>query len=104
MSNRKKQIREDFKAEVFSRDNFKCRKCNNPAVDAHHIIDRNELPNNGYVKENGISLCEKCHKLAEVYHSTNKTKWVQGFHPNELFFLIYSSIWKAKLADLKFRL
>lgn len=27
-------------------------------LDAHHITDRNEMPNGGYVPENGISLCK----------------------------------------------
>lgn len=36
------------------------------------------MPNGGYVKENGISLCkEKCHLLAEEY--------LQGINQNEFF-------------------
>jgi hypothetical protein len=37
-------------------------------LDAHHITNRNELPNGGYVKENGASLCKvgkNCHLKAE---------------------------------------
>jgi 5-methylcytosine-specific restriction endonuclease McrA len=60
MSQRKKQIRELFRNSVFRRDGCQCRVCGNGdgyVLDAHHIIDRNELPNGGYVVENGISLC-----------------------------------------------
>jgi len=34
--------REEFKNQVFSRDNNKCVCCNSPVVDAHHIIIINE--------------------------------------------------------------
>lgn len=60
-------------------------------LDAHHITDRNEMPNGGYVKENGISLCPECHKKAELYHTSNKTVWHPGFHPNDLYAKIHSS-------------
>lgn len=56
-----KQWRKDFNAEVFKRDKNKCRVCGKPAVDAHHITDRHDLPNGGYVASNGVSLCEPCH-------------------------------------------
>ena len=54
MSQKKKQIRDNFRNEVFSRDKNCCLKCGEKAVDAHHITDRNEMPNGGYVKENAI--------------------------------------------------
>lgn len=56
-----KKWRKEFNAAVFKRDNHKCRVCGKPAVDAHHITDRHELPNGGYVLSNGVSLCEPCH-------------------------------------------
>lgn len=37
-------------------------------LDCHHITNRNLLPNGGYVKENGASLCKvekNCHLKAE---------------------------------------
>ena len=48
----KKQIRENFRNTVFERDGHKCLVCNRSDVklDAHHIIDRHEMPNGGYVK------------------------------------------------------
>lgn len=56
-----KQWRKDFNVAVFKRDKNKCRVCGKPAVDAHHITDRHDLPNGGYVESNGVSLCEPCH-------------------------------------------
>lgn len=49
------------------------------------------MPNGGYVPENGISVCHRCHQLAEIYHSTGGTRWYTGLHPNDLYRLIGSS-------------
>lgn len=92
----KKQIRENFRNSVFERDGHKCRICNRSDVklDAHHIIDRHEMPNGGYVKENGITLCDTengCHMKAELYHISEHKEWVDGFHPSDLFKLIGSN-------------
>ena len=92
MKFKKKQIREKFRNNVFSRDKNKCLKCdeNKIKLDAHHITDRNEMPNGGYVIENGISLCDDCHIKAEVWHNSGKTEFVDGYHPNDLYQLINS--------------
>jgi hypothetical protein len=34
-------------------------------LEAHHITNRNEMPNGGYVVENGITLCPKHHRQVE---------------------------------------
>lgn len=92
MSSRKKQIRENFRNDVFKRDRNKCKKCGcGGELDAHHITDRNEMPNGGYVKENGISLCDECHVKAEVWHSSGKKEFVDGFHPDDLYLLVNSN-------------
>lgn len=58
--------RENFKDLVFKRENYKCAVCKfSPCVDAHHIIERRLWDNGGYYLENGVGLCEKCHRLAE---------------------------------------
>ena len=99
MSNDKKRMRANFREAVFARDNNKCRVCgwnlfvNGLVLDAHHITDRNLVPNGGYVKENGISLCPGCHEKAEVFHSTGVV--VQGFAPADLYSLVGSSHEKA---------
>lgn len=83
---------------------MKCRVCRKPQttlspLDAHHITDRNEMPNGGYVKENGISLCPICHIRAENFHRTGTA--LPGYSPDELYKLIGSSKEKARAASLK---
>jgi len=96
----KKQTRRDFKNSVFKRDGFKCVFCNfgpfleNPEIyfDAHHITDRNEMPNGGYHESNGITLCkEECHIKAERFHITEGKEWEDGMHPDDLYEMIGSS-------------
>lgn len=100
MSSSKKEIRNRFREAVFFRDRHKCVVCGASGnLDAHHITDRNEIPNGGYVAENGISLCPKCHDLAEDFHRGNKCQ--KGYSPNELYKLIGSSREKAETAALK---
>lgn len=58
--------REKFKEEVFKRDNNKCVVCGEPAVDAHHIIDRKLWGKScGYFIDNGVSVCVSCHWKCE---------------------------------------
>ena len=115
---RKKQVRAAFRSSVFRRDRFQCVICDKPgfdrqgsddrrpfhrdqaalvALDAHHITDRNLLPNGGYVLENGVTLCEGCHRLAEMFHSTGIAE--PGFSPGELYERIGSSLEEAIVAS-----
>ena len=87
----KNKVRDNFRHGVLKRDDFKCRICGEPAVDAHHITDRHEMPNDGYVLENGISLCAHCHLEAEQFHITSGKDWKQGKHPDDLYQMIGSS-------------
>lgn len=92
MSAKKKAVRAAFRDAVFSRDGHRCRVCGATGkIDAHHITDRNEMPHGGYVRSNGISLCEECHEKAEVWHSSGKTECADGYHPDDLYRLIGSS-------------
>lgn len=62
----KKEIRERFRNECFKRDGFKCVECNETEyLEVHHITNRKEFKNGGYIKENGITLCPTHHLLAE---------------------------------------
>lgn len=88
MSKKKKAIRKKFREIVFARDKNTCRVCGDPAVDAHHIIDRNEMPDGGYILDNGISLCSNCHIKAEVFHSSGGTDHEEGFLPEDLQLII----------------
>lgn len=88
----KKQVRDIFRNEVLERDNHQCRHCSSKnGLAVHHITDRKEMPNGGYVKENGITLCERGHKEAEEWHKSNKQTWEPGLHPSDLYKLINSS-------------
>ena len=94
MSKLKKEIRRKFRESVFKRDGYKCVTCGfRPEdvnkLDAHHITDRNEMPNGGYVIENGISLCEPCHTKAESEHQGVAPP--EGFSREELYTKIQSS-------------
>ena len=90
--NQKKKIREKFRNAVFERDGHKCIICNNTEnLDAHHITDRNEMPNGGYVVENGASLCPKCHEIAEFWHTSDGEYFTVGYTPYDLYEKIGSS-------------
>ena len=101
MSGGKKAIRKMFRDACFKRDGFRCAMCNvksslekaEEELDAHHITDRKLMPNGGYVKENGISLCPECHEKAEVFHSTGTA--YPGFAPEDLYKKINSTYEKA---------
>lgn len=115
---KKKKIRRFFKEDTFDRDGYCCKWCGNGPVyentdsvfDAHHITDRNEMPNGGYVKENGITLCKynaeggeenSCHMKAEKFHITGGAEWEEGMHPDDLYNLIGSSYEEAVNASEK---
>lgn len=103
MSAEKKKIRANFRDSVFERDQKKCRGCgwtlfvDGIELDAHHITDRNLMPNGGYVKENGIALCPECHKKAEVFHSTGTA--LPGWAPEDLYKMIGSTYEQAVKAS-----
>lgn len=87
-----KKWRKEFNEAVMLRDHNVCKVCGRGGkLDAHHITDRHEMPNGGYVQTNGISLCEECHMKAEQYHITGGTLWREDFHPNDLYKMIDSS-------------
>lgn len=51
------------------------------------------MPGGGYVKENGISLCKPCHRLAEQLWETGVA--APGLTPEQLYALIGSSFARA---------
>lgn len=63
-----KEYRE-WRAWIFKRDNFTCQKCGKigGSLNAHHLIYWSEKPtpqwNYRYDRENGLTLCERCHRL-----------------------------------------
>jgi 5-methylcytosine-specific restriction endonuclease McrA len=99
----KKDIRKNFRDSVFKRDKNICQVCKNKKdiqdLDAHHITDRSQMPNGGYVKENGITVCKKdCHFKVELFHITEGEEWNEGLHPDDLYKIIGSS---RELSEIK---
>lgn len=109
MSAGKKLIRQNFRDACYKRDNYKCVMCDFKStkdkaeqdLDAHHITDRNLMPNGGYVKENGVSLCADCHIKAEIFHSTGVAH--PGYSPDDLYAKIGSSLEKATEASKRLK-
>lgn len=107
----KRQVRERFRDAVFRRAGFRCqgpgcgfRSAPERAtheLDAHHITDRNDMPNGGYVPENGVALCGPCHEKAERFHATGVAH--PGFSPADLYAVIGSSLERARAASLRLR-
>jgi hypothetical protein len=102
----KKAIREAFRTTCFERDRHQCVMCGckTKKLDAHHIEDRHDMPNGGYVPENGITLCagddqDNCHWKAEQYHATGTA--YPGYSPEDLFAKIGSSLEQAWEASEK---
>jgi 5-methylcytosine-specific restriction endonuclease McrA len=105
VSRTKQDVRRRFRSAVFERDGFACRVCRfapkperaDSELDAHHITDRHEMPNGGYVAENGIALCSTCHLQAEAHHRGDPVP--PGFTPAELYALVGSSAERALAAS-----
>lgn len=126
---RKQETRRRFREVVFERDGYRCVGCgfqSSPEevehdLDAHHITPREEFDNGGYVKENGVSLCDPtkrggplatgCHYKAEAILQTMSIRgeydepdrhphefWYE-FTPKALYEKIGSSIERAVEAD-----
>lgn len=104
MSEQKKQVRKAFRDAVFGRDGHCCVFC--PEVrelDAHHITPRTDMPNGGYVEENGITLCVVHHRLAEgagLYQTPCEITF-DAFDAPKLYEMICSSYEEAVAASEK---
>lgn len=101
MSSNKKKIRQQFRDACFLRDKYACVMCgfkSSPEkaieeLDAHHIKNRAEIVNQGYVATNGISLCEDCHIKAEELHSNGIAH--KEYSEEDLYNAIGSNLEKA---------
>ena len=54
-----------WRMEVYHRDKFTCQQCGDNSgrnLQAHHVFGFTTYPKYRFVLENGITLCEKCHK------------------------------------------
>lgn len=110
----KRDVRAAFRTAVFERDGYTCVVCGrvwseadaDPAlgrVNAHHILDRHEFPNGGYVAENGVTVCDggpdSCHGRCERFHASGGREHAPGLHPEDLYRRIGSSLDAAIAAD-----
>lgn len=104
MSKQKQLIRERFNFACLNRDGHKCVFCERTDnLDVHHIRNRSLMPNGGYVRQNGITLCPEHHLMAEKFHQTNGAEWVEGMHPDDLYRMIGSSREEAVRASERLR-
>lgn len=92
-----RQLREEFNRACLTRDGHRCVLCGRSDVklDVHHIWPRKDMPNGGYVPENGITLCDdgthgSCHWKAEQWFVDGSTD--PGYDPESLYARIGSSL------------
>jgi len=85
-----KRWRKAFNDGCLERDGHKCVFCDiTDNLDVHHITDRHEIPNGGYVLSNGITVCPEHHLKCEEYHMNGTCE--KNFTPNALYIKINST-------------
>ena len=79
-----------WREAVFARDNWTCQKCKimGGELNPHHIKNFAECPELRTSIENGITLCEKCHReFHKKYDKKNNTKeQIEEFLNNSCIF------------------
>lgn len=103
MAKDKKEVRKRFREATFGRDGYQCQLCGAKSVelDAHHITNRKQMPNGGYVKENGITVCLLCHERVEAAwqrYDEGELSVAALLHPDQLYRLVGSSYVQATKA------
>lgn len=77
--------REQFKSAVFTRSGGRCVFCGEPAVDAHHILERKLFGDGGYYLSNGAAVCEADHWACETTaHSVEAVRKAAGIELPQL--------------------
>lgn len=64
-----------WRKKIFERDDYRCRKCGDCSggnLNAHHIYSWHSHPKLRYVKNNGITLCQSCHKGFHIRYGYGK--------------------------------
>lgn len=67
----------EWRKAVFERDNFTCAICQQVGgtLNAHHIRPFKDFPAERLNVDNGITLCETCHRQV---HKDKNTEWIKG--------------------------
>lgn len=70
--------RKEFRETCLERENNTCIVpwCTHEADDVHHIIERAEWKNGGYIPKNGVSICNTHHQYAESNHIPPQAFWI----------------------------
>jgi len=66
----------EWRKAIFERDNWTCQECikNKCYVTAHHIKSFANYPKLRFNLNNGVTLCEECHKKTDNYKGRSKSK------------------------------
>lgn len=61
-----------WRKAVKERDHYTCKNCGIfGAVHAHHLLQRINFPEKAFDINNGVTLCEKCHRIAHAARRAN---------------------------------
>lgn len=73
---RKTKAYKDWHAEVLKRDDYTCQYCKKVGgkLQVDHVKQFSEFPDQRLRKENGLTLCEECHKKVTFSYKLGKKK------------------------------
>jgi hypothetical protein len=90
-----KRLRSLFNEECKKRDKNRCAVCGKESpLSVHHISPRHNMPQDGYSKSNGITLCDgenSCHWKAEDFINNGSNEYNSGYEIDSLYRKINSS-------------
>ncbi len=82
LKRRKSKEEKIWSHQVKERDNFTCKICDKLGVrlNSHHLLPYAKFKNERFLLKNGITLCEKCHRLFHKnygYRDFNKDDFIE---------------------------
>ena len=69
----------EWRKTIYKRDGYRCKICNserNGGLRAHHIKPRHKYPELILDLDNGVCVCDKCHK--EIHYEGKHQNYLQG--------------------------